>query len=49
MNAFQFRQMPLFIIFEETEVGENEVHLIQWCISWNGYTELLQVFVVKGD
>jgi len=42
------RQMPLFTIVTETEVGEGYVAIYEWLIWWDGFTELLDVQFIYG-
>jgi lipopolysaccharide biosynthesis protein len=44
----QFRQVPLFIIVEETEVGERYVLITRWVIWYNGYAEILDSQYITG-
>ena len=48
MNAFSDRQMPLFVIWEETEVVCDGLIIRQWCTWWNGSRQLLDIQVVFG-
>lgn len=42
------RQMPLFIIVTETEVGEGYVTIYERLIWWDGEVELLDVQFIYG-
>lgn len=44
----QFRQMPLFIIIEETEVSEWTVLITRWVVWWDGTVELLDTYYITG-
>jgi hypothetical protein len=44
----EFRQMPLFIIVKETEIGEGYVAIYEWLIWFDGRVELLDVHIITG-
>jgi len=48
MNAFQFRQMPLFVIVTETLYGDGYVIIYQRQINWDGDSFILDIQVIKG-
>jgi hypothetical protein len=42
------RQMPLFVVVQETEVGDGFVAIYEWLIWWDGLVELLDVYFIEG-
>jgi len=47
MNGFYARQMPLFVIWEETVVETWGIDILTWCTYWEGSRELLDIQLIK--
>jgi hypothetical protein len=42
------RQLPLFIIVEEAEIGAGTVLITRWIVWWDGQTQLLDTYYIAG-